>query len=272
MPKRTGKRSREAPFEELNSSAEKRQKMIADDLICPINLTLPLDPVTAEDGRVYERIAIERYIESKRGEYLVSPVTKSKMGANLFPVIQIKNHIETLVESGMIVGQAAEDWKERATEKKKRDDLVKRAEQGEEVAVEEVAHYYYHGTYGFPKNLKLAFKWVEKGQKLQSVHCTALKGRMLVAGEGVNRDVAKGMMYLGWAEAFGSDLAAYMLGKLLHRGLYGVSADKVEAKALFERALSEDCPERNLSEPARVEVRKMLDEINHSCLSSSLSE
>ena len=31
---------------------------IAEELICPITRDLPADPVTAEDGRVYERHAI----------------------------------------------------------------------------------------------------------------------------------------------------------------------------------------------------------------------
>lgn len=35
----------------------KKQKSITDDLICPITHDFPFDPVTAEDGRSYERTA-----------------------------------------------------------------------------------------------------------------------------------------------------------------------------------------------------------------------
>ena len=39
------------------------KKSPSDDLICPITLELPWEPVTAEDGRVYEKEAIEQHIE-----------------------------------------------------------------------------------------------------------------------------------------------------------------------------------------------------------------
>jgi hypothetical protein len=32
---------------------------VADEYVCPITAELPIDPVTAEDGRCYERCAIE---------------------------------------------------------------------------------------------------------------------------------------------------------------------------------------------------------------------
>eukprot|EP00550_Attheya_septentrionalis_P003018 CAMPEP_0198281798 /NCGR_PEP_ID=MMETSP1449-20131203/1671_1 /TAXON_ID=420275 /ORGANISM="Attheya septentrionalis, Strain CCMP2084" /LENGTH=90 /DNA_ID=CAMNT_0043977717 /DNA_START=9 /DNA_END=277 /DNA_ORIENTATION=+ len=42
-----------------DSQPSKRRKLSpSDELVCPITLDLPFDPVTAEDGRVYERSAI----------------------------------------------------------------------------------------------------------------------------------------------------------------------------------------------------------------------
>ena len=34
----------------------------AEELLCPITQALPLDPVLAEDGKVYERVAIEDWL------------------------------------------------------------------------------------------------------------------------------------------------------------------------------------------------------------------
>ena len=39
---------------------------VVDELLCPITQQLPADPVTAEDGRLYERAAIEGWLRSRR--------------------------------------------------------------------------------------------------------------------------------------------------------------------------------------------------------------
>ena len=38
----------------------------ASEFLCPITQELPIDPVTAEDGRVYERQAIETWLGKER--------------------------------------------------------------------------------------------------------------------------------------------------------------------------------------------------------------
>ena len=45
-------------------------------LFCPITFSLPVDPVIAEDGKVYERSAIEEWLKKQRK----SPVTNLEMG------------------------------------------------------------------------------------------------------------------------------------------------------------------------------------------------
>ena len=45
-------------------------------LLCPITLELPVDPVVAEDGNVYERNAIEAQLKVR----LKSPLTNEPMG------------------------------------------------------------------------------------------------------------------------------------------------------------------------------------------------
>ena len=49
--------------EEEATEQLKRTKSAVDEafaeLVCPITQSLPIDPVTAEDGRIYERSAIQ---------------------------------------------------------------------------------------------------------------------------------------------------------------------------------------------------------------------
>ncbi|EOD24843.1 hypothetical protein EMIHUDRAFT_238249 [Emiliania huxleyi CCMP1516] len=62
----------------------------AAEFVCPITLELPIEPVTAEDGAIYERDAIEKYflMRTSQGLALRSPLTNKPMGQGLLPAIQ----------------------------------------------------------------------------------------------------------------------------------------------------------------------------------------
>ena len=53
-----------------------------DQLVCPIGYELPVDPVVAEDGQLYERICIESHLSTKP----TSPMTNLPMGNRLVEV------------------------------------------------------------------------------------------------------------------------------------------------------------------------------------------
>lgn len=68
------------------STAPKRhKKSLEDDLICPITHELPFVPVMAEDGRVYERSAIEEYFKKNVEGEVKSPMTGEMIGKGLLP-------------------------------------------------------------------------------------------------------------------------------------------------------------------------------------------
>ena len=50
-------------YQEQEDSPPKQSKEITDDLICPITLDLPFDPVIAEDGRVYDIMIVNRSVQ-----------------------------------------------------------------------------------------------------------------------------------------------------------------------------------------------------------------
>ena len=85
---------------------------VAEEWVCPITFELPLDPVMAEDGRTYERSAIEEVIRTQ-GAGLRSPITNQPMGARLMENIQARSTIEKLVRSGVIAGDKTEKLTER---------------------------------------------------------------------------------------------------------------------------------------------------------------
>ena len=57
------KRKAAEPATEQASKFKKTVDDSASEFLCPITQELPLDPVTAEDGRVYERGAIEEWLQ-----------------------------------------------------------------------------------------------------------------------------------------------------------------------------------------------------------------
>ena len=62
--------------------------------IDPINRSIMVDPVTAEDGNIYERRNIELFLATKA----VSPVTREPMGGTLVPNSVLKREIQEFVQ------------------------------------------------------------------------------------------------------------------------------------------------------------------------------
>ena len=95
----------------------------ADDLICPITLELPWDPVMASDGRIYERAAIEKHIQQHQGQ-LRSPMTNLPMSTDLTPAVHHKYLTANAVANGSIGGSLAEEWNKKVKkDKKDKEDL-----------------------------------------------------------------------------------------------------------------------------------------------------
>ena len=61
---------------------------VSDEFICPLSKELMVDPVLAEDGNLYERQDLERYIifKAKGGFTLKSPVTGKVR--NIFDIVR----------------------------------------------------------------------------------------------------------------------------------------------------------------------------------------
>ena len=85
------------------------------ELLCPITYSLPVEPVLAEDGKVYERSAIDDWFKKHRK----SPLTNVAMGVRLLPALQIKNLIRAMVSSGALTGDTVDAWKQKLAHEKK---------------------------------------------------------------------------------------------------------------------------------------------------------
>ncbi|CAB9503808.1 Sel1 domain protein repeat-containing protein [Seminavis robusta] len=253
------KRSNSGAGDEPQQSTKRAKKSVADDLICPISLELPWEPVTAEDGRIYERECIEEHIKKNSGN-LTSPITGEKMGKKLLPAIQHRNIIETLLESGAIEEDLTAKWNEKVEQKKKMEALLEKAEAGNGYAMYMVGVNYVVGQDGFKEDEKLAFQWTKRAHEAGSVVGTAALGEHYLLGVGVQACWQKGTMYASIAAGQGSNLAAFHLGIALAYGKYGFSKDKADAIRWLEKAVGH-CPHEHLSSACKNQARKKLDDL-----------
>lgn len=249
-------KKRPAAAEDTANGGPKRLKRsVEDELICPITLDLPFDPVTAEDGQVYERSAIEGYFKTKTSAKVKSPVLNKDMGKQLFPALRTKNTIEILIEDGSITGELANKWQE----KHQMDELIKKAKDGDRKAMELVAFRHWKGTMGFKLDKEQAFEWFEKARIEGSVRGLLEVGYMLFKGEGVEKDEKRGLIYFTLAAERGADWAAYWLGTSLADGLNGFQTNSNEAIYWLEKSLQ--CPHKILTEKSIEKAKSMLEEL-----------
>ena len=125
-----------------DTSDNKQRKLIdemVEELVCAITQELPLDPVTAEDGRIYDRVAIAKWFAARENSNLPikSPVTNETMSKRLLPAVQIRNNIKLMVKSGFITNDKADAW-ERLIEDEKIVECVR--EKGDTIAMVTLAN------------------------------------------------------------------------------------------------------------------------------------
>jgi len=184
--------ARKRPLEPKAPSAPAPDPALLAELKCPISLELPVDPVTAEDGRVYERMKLLEYLSLTDAPKVRSPVTGVIMGKTVVSAFQMRNTIERLVESKVIAGPEADRWK-RANEDFKilspefRETVVK-AHQGDAKAMRDVGVAYRDGDHGAKEDDEEAHKWFLRAGMQDEVASTTNRAVMLT-GEGKDKDV-----------------------------------------------------------------------------------
>lgn len=212
----------------------------AEELLCPITMALPIDPVTAEDGMIYERDAVQEWIAKGNGK---SPSTNEPMGPRLFPAPRVRSMIERMVKSGAISGDKVEAWQQRLKDEGELKELKERIERGDARAMYTLGNCYDSGVKGLPKDNVEAFKLYKRASDLGHGSAEGCLGMNYLFGHGTERNVAIGMMHLGRATVIdgGSAHACYVLGKALggvYRSIPGLPSDSALATKFFRMASS----------------------------------
>ena len=233
---------------------------LAMEFLCPITRELPVDPVMAEDGRIYERSAIEKHIvtcqssaslhfNSSNGDQqgddvdnstnaspsrqVTSPMSGRKMGPALYDAVQARNTIHFLISSRTISSELIESWKRN----KDVHEATKGALVGDTSAMIDLASWYYHGCRGLSKDMAKAMEWYKKAANLGCTSAmVALSKHFLLVKGCQHYNQVSGIYYLTEAANKGDASAALMLGTSFLRGENGVSRDFMLAQKWLKYA------------------------------------
>jgi hypothetical protein len=222
---------------------------VAEEYVCPITAELPIDPVNAEDGRCYERHAIEEWFSRQPEAQVKSPVTNEPMGKRLFPAVQVRNSLKRLVESGAISGSKADAWKKAMAEEAEVAALRVKAEGGDARAMSVLGHAYRVGERGLKKDSTQAFTWFKRAADLKHALGLTNCGALYLKGEGVERSDTRGLIMFGAAATLGSEHACGVLGCANAEGRWGLEQNPQEATRWYREM--QKCDSRNSTEMFR---------------------
>ena len=250
MPPKRGRAAAEAEDETVQLRRHKSafEEAFAE-LVCPITFSLPVDPVTAEDGKVYERSAIEEWLKKKRK----SPVTNLAMGTKLLPALQVKSMIRTMVASGALTGDKVDAWKLKLEEEEKVAEMLREAEAGDGRAMFYLGVWYENGELGLAEDVAKAFEWFKKSHEAGNVCGTCALGSCYLYGAGVPKCFARGATLLCEAAWRGSKNACYNLGLAYAKGCLGFPKDEKMARQYYSMVASaenDDCADDDIEEAA----------------------
>jgi hypothetical protein len=201
----------------------------ADELLCPITQSLPLDPVVAEDGKIYERHAIESWLKLN----LRSPATNLPMGKKLLPATQIRNMIERMVKSGALPEDKTTEWKKRLNDQKLVADLRSKAEGGDAASAATLGSAYANGHLGLTKDIAKALVYATQAAKAR------IAGGMdtlahIYFYDAERKNLALSLRWASAAVALGCNRSMSILYTFHKQGLMGMPVDMEEAfKSLF---------------------------------------
>ena len=238
---KTEKRGRDADLtEEASKKMRKSINDVAADLVCAITQELPIDPVMAEDCKIYERKAILEWFSTKPAP-ITSPSTNARMGKRLLPAVQTRNTIETLIKSGAIEGEVAEAWQKKLAVEKEVKECRAKAEAGDGEAMWLLGGWYQLGNHGLAKDKTQARAWFERSAATRDPRGMSCFGSCLLRGAGGPQNNSLGLVCLTDGAHLGSNYAAYKLGSAFYHGRSGLPEDRVQALFWLKKAVDKEC-------------------------------
>lgn len=227
MSKRAAPRDTAAQSKKYKSAIDES----ISEFLCPITQELPVDPVTAEDGKIYEKSAIVEWLSRQSR----SPHTNKPMGKTLTPALQVKNMLRSMIKSGAVQGEKAERWNKRLEEDEEVEETKRRAANGDVGAATELAAWYSMGTMGLEVDKGLSHKYSRISADAGDTYGLSGVGLDYLYGNGTEKCTVRGVHFLTRAADAGCERSCYLLGTFFAHGINGVPKDAGLARRYFEK-------------------------------------
>jgi len=215
------------PLQHNATSSKRFQAAIdesIDELVCPITQALPLDPVFAEDGKVYERAAIEEWLSKHQR----SPVTNLAMGKNVFAATQIKAMIERMVKSGALPQDKVKAWRARIMEQERVEKVRRAADAGDAPAAAQLGIWFNSGSMGLAKDEVKAFGYLKTAAEAGDANGMGNLSDAYLRGAGVEKTLVLALRWAAAAAALGNARGMSVLAEMYGKGAAGLPSDKGE--------------------------------------------
>ena len=197
----------------------------AAELLCPITQELPIDPVMAEDGRVYDRSAIEQWLATNQK----SPHTNEPMGPKLIPALQVKNVIAGMVKSGALSGDKCEAWTKKLKREKAVAGIRAKADAGDVDAMNNLGVWYRYAFNGLAEDQSMAFYWFKRGADLDDPAALSNLADCYYEGRGTEKDPTQYAIKLTQAALLGDSHAIYSMATNYYVGDNGFKKSASDA-------------------------------------------
>ena len=244
-------------IDELERDMTKSHNALADMFLCPITKELPVDPVLAADGKIYERAKIEEWL----AKHDTSPATGEKMKDKVLTAASsvVTGAIDLLVKCNAVDEQKRQTLKTKLENEQKLKELKSKAEAGDYATMCSLAYAYRDGNFGLAKDKKEAENWFRRSAEGGHNGGMSAYGELLVN----KGDLILGMHYLT-RTATECDNSAYKLGRAYHYAKFGLPKDLHQAK--YYLSMVGKCRVKNILASTRdeiaTELRAIQDEID----------
>ena len=242
---------------ELERDMASSHNALADMFLCPITNELPVDPVLAADGKIYERAKIEEWLATSD----TSPATGEKLKDTVLTAASsvMTGVIDLLVASNAVDRQKVKMLKTKRENENKVKELQSKADVGDYDAMCSLAFAYREGQFGLAKNAKKAENLFRRSAEAGNNLGMSCYGELLVN----KGDLIFGVHYLT-RTATECDYSAYRIGNAYHYATLGLPKDLHQAK--YYLSMVGKCPVKNLDNNTRdmiaTELRAIQDEID----------
>ena len=192
---------------------EMKDKGIAADIFCPLTCRLPVDPVSTEDGRIYEKRHVLNCAEVNSVDLhtFTSPWTKQPISKRVQSLMQVKQLIDAQIAAGVFTPDVQYEYEVAC----KNEEIVRELERGAQhlpAHAIKLGHAYRKGALNLPVNKKTAYKYYRMFAEMGCVESMTYTALCILRRKFVLQERYHAWSLLGGAASKGSRFASFVMG------------------------------------------------------------